>query len=467
MEEKILEFARLLRQAGVKTSISEVLDCLRGLQCLNMDRDTFYHTLLATLVKDQADYRVFAKLFEYFFAPDYYGHKLTVTGQADLQEAKPACCGDNMPGNGDKSTGLGQSNMRAGIPTGDRLVQIIKLGNPEMMAQAVSEAVARLGPLEEKHLDMTETIKQVKIFLEWHMGVNRLELMFDQVDEETWLKWQSRLADMEERLQREVEKSLLATFGERALGILLTRENLNQLAFYQLAKPQVAEMRKKISKFAHRLASRASFREKRAKRGRIDLQGTIRKSMATGGVPVKPAFKDRKPSKPELVVLCDISGSVRLFSEFMLQLVYSIQSRFVHVRSFVFVDTVDEVTAYFRNREVAEAICEMYNQAFFSKTGFSNYGDAFIDFFEKHGNILNKKTTLIILGDARNNYHRDHADYLARISGLVKKIIWLNPEPPEKWEREDSILHIYGQFCHQVFECRNLSQLEWVAGKIL
>jgi len=327
--------------------------------------------------------------------------------------------------------------------------------------------VASLGPLEEKHLDMEETMKQVKVFLEWHMGANRLERMADRVDEETWLDWQSRLAEMDNILQRELEKALLSEFRERALGLILTRENLNQLDFYRLSKPQVAEMRKKISKFAHRLATRVSFREKKAKRGRVDLQGTIRKSMATGGVPVNPAFRDRKPSKPEIVLLCDISGSVRLFSEFMLQLVYSIQSRFLHVRSFGFVDTVDEITEYFQNRDVADAILNMYNHAFFSKTGFSNYGESFIDFLEQYGNVLNKKTTLIILGDARNNYHRDQTDYLAKIRERVKKVIWLNPEPVEKWDKEDSIIRIYGTFCHQVFECRNLAQLEWVAGKIL
>lgn len=467
MEGKILEFARLLRQAGLKISVSEVMDCLRGLEGLDIDRAAFYNTLLATMIKDQADYGAFAKLFDYFFAADFYGHRQDPAGVLKPGEPCGSCSGNDLPGDGDKTTGMGQGNMRPGIPTGDRMMQLIKIGSPDMMSQAAREAVASLGPIEEKHLNMEETIKQVKVFLEWYMGVNRLEKMADQVDEETWLNWQARLEEMEKMLQRELEKVLLAEFKDRALGLILTRENLNELDFYQLAKPQVTEIRKKISKFAHRLATRVSYREKRARRGRVDLQGTIRKSIATGGTPIKPAYKDRVPSKPEIVILCDISGSVRLFSEFMLQLVYSIQDRFLHVRSFVFVDTVDEITEYFRNREVAEAIRDMYNHAFFSKTGFSNYGESFIDFHDQYGNVLNKKTTLVILGDARNNYHRDHSDYLMKIRDRVKKVIWLNPEPAERWDKEDSIMRIYGTLCNQVFECRNLAQLEWVAGKIL
>lgn len=467
MEDKILEFARLLRQAGLKTSISEVLDSVHGLRWLDLDRETFYHTLLATMVKDQADLGAYNKLFDYFFAPDFYGHRQDLPGQTDQAQQHRQCSGDTFTGDGERSTGLGQGNMRPGIPTGDRMVQLIKLGSPDRMTQAVREAVANLGRLEERHLNMEETLKQVKVFLEWHMGVNCLDRMAELVDEETWLSWQDRLSEMETILRRELEKALLHEFKERALGLILTRENLNQLDFYMLSKPQVQDIRKKISKFAHRLATRKSFREKRANRGRIDLQGTIRKSMATGGTPIRPAFKDRKPSKPEIVILCDISGSVRLFSEFMLQLVYSVQSRFLHVKSFVFVDTVDEITAYFRNREVADAIRDVYNHAFFSKTGFSNYGESFVDFTEKYGHLLNKKTTLIILGDARNNYHRDQCEYFTKIVDRVKKVIWLNPEPVEKWDKEDSIMRNYGAFCGQVFECRNLAQLEWVAGKIL
>jgi len=336
------------------------------------------------------------------------------------------------------------------------------------MAHTIRRGIESLGRIKKEDLaDMKEAIRQVKVFLEWNMAVYRLEREADQVDESMWLAWQERLAEMETRLYWELEKAIINELGSEALETVIIRENLNEMDFYRLSAPQVAEIKKKISKMAHKLASRLSFRQKRARHGKIDLQRTIRKSMATGGVPIKPAFRDRYPTRPEIVVLCDISGSVRVFSEFMLQLVYSIQNRFIHVRSFVFVDTPDEVTGFMQNREIEDGIKNIYNKARFSKTAFSHYGETFIEFIQKYSDVLNKKTTLLVIGDARNNYHKEHADYFQKMCSEVKKAIWLNPEPIEKWDKEDSVMKVYGQFCHQVFECRNLEQLDYVARKII
>jgi hypothetical protein len=310
-------------------------------------------------------------------------------------------------------------------------------------------------------------VRQVKVFLEWNMGTYELEKEAPLVNEEIWLIWQERLMELEEILYRELEQAMVSELGSEALETVLIRENVNQLDFYRLSVPQVAEIRKKISKLAHKLASRLSFRHKKAKHGKIDLYRTIRKSMAYGGVPISPAFRDRYPTRPQIVVLCDLSGSVKVFSEFMLQLVYSIQSRFVHVRSFVFVDTPDDVTGYFQNREIADGIRDIYNWARFSKTAFSDYGLVFIDFWGKYRDVLDKKTTLIIIGDARNNYNKEHADYFQKICGEVRKTVWLNPEPAENWDMEDSIMSVYGRHCSQVFECRNLEQLDRVVRRII
>jgi uncharacterized protein with von Willebrand factor type A (vWA) domain len=314
---------------------------------------------------------------------------------------------------------------------------------------------------------MKNAIRQVKVFLEWNMGASKLEQEAGLNDEAELLKWRERLSQLEEMLYRELEKVLINKLGTDALFTILARENINELDFYSLSAPQTAEIKKKISKLAHKLATRLSFRQKRSMRGKVDLQRTIRKSMSTGGVPIRPAYRDRYPTRPEIVVLCDLSGSVKIFSEFMLQLMYSIQSRFLHVRTFVFIDTPDEVTELMKNREIEEGIREIYNNARFSKTAFSDYGEMFIDFCQKYMDALNKKTTLIIVGDARNNYKREHQDYFQQMAAEAKKVIWLNPEPVERWDREDSIMSVYAVLCSQVFECRNLQQLDVVARKLI
>lgn len=471
MDKKILDFAILLRKAGIPVSHSEVSDCLKSLAMVGFERETFYNALAATLIKDQSDFYIFDKMFYYYFDPDFFAHQENAGSSPSLPKnalSKGNCTGDDkLPGtDGDRSTGFGQGQGLA-TKAVDEFVHVIKLGNHEEMARLVKKGIESLGAIEEKDLiDMKEAVRQVKVYLEWNMGVYMLEKQACS-DEKSWLTWQERLNNLEALLLREIEKTLINQLGGRALEVILERENLNQLDFYRLSSHQVAEIRKRVSRIGHRLASRLSFRRKRAKRGRIDLPGTIRRSMNTGGVPIKPAFKDRYPTRPEFVVLCDISGSVKVFSEFMLQLVYSIQSRFIHVRSFVFVDTPDEITGYFQNCEIEDGIKDIYNKAKFSKTAFSDYGEMFIDFCTKYIDSLNKKSTLLIIGDARNNYHTDHAEYFQKMCNEVKKVIWLNPEPIERWDREDSVMSVYGRFCSNVFECRNLEQLDRLAGKIL
>ncbi len=471
MDQKFLEFAILLRKAGVKVSHSEIAECLQALSMVGLEKANVYDAMAATLIKDQSDFRIFDKLFYFYFDPDFFGHRAKLQRWPKLVRPprdRQCAGGDRVPGSEPgRPTGFGHGQ---GLATSaiDDFLQVIKVGSPAAMAELIRKGVAGLGPIEETDLrEMKDTVRQVKVFLEWNMGVYRLEQEAGTVYESIWLTWQERLAEMEDMLRRELEKAIINDLGDQALETILIRENLNQLDFYRLSQSQVAEIKKKISKLAHKLASRLSFRQKRAKRGQIDLQRTIRKSMSTGGVPIKPAYRDRYPTRPELVVLCDVSGSVRLFSEFMLQLVYSIQNRFIHVRSFVFVDTPDEVTALMQNREIKDGIKDMYNQARFANSAFSDYGRMFFHFWDKYLPVLTRKTTLLIIGDARNNYHQAEADYLEKIGREVKKVIWLNPEPFENWDREDSIMSVYGRLCHQVFECRNLEQLDNVAKKII
>lgn len=484
MDGKILEFATLLRKAGCKVSHSEVGDCLCGLVLTGLDKRTFYDTLAATLIKDQADLGVFDKVFYYYFDSGFFGHREGVTKWWPklMLPAGSGCCtgsdpagasgrrpeADNCTGTDQgRSTGFGQGQ---GLATSaiDSFIQVIKVGAPEQMADLVRKGIESLGEIrEEDLLDMENAVRQVKVFLEWNMSAYKLEMEAPSVDESLWLQWQERLAELEDILYRDLEKTLINRLGQQALETILIRENLSELDFYMLSAPQIAEVKKKVSKLAHKLATRLSFRQKRAKRGKIDLQRTIRKSMSTGGVPVKPAFRNRYPTRPEIVVLCDISGSVNIFSEFMLQLMYSIQHRFIHVRSFVFVDTPDEVTGFIQNREIEDGIRDIYNKARFSKTAFSDYGQTFIEFCSRYMPVLNKKTTLLVIGDGRNNYHRAHQDYFQKMCEEVKKVIWLNPEPVERWDSEDSLMSVYGQFCHQVFECRNLQQLDSLARKII
>jgi uncharacterized protein with von Willebrand factor type A (vWA) domain len=260
---------------------------------------------------------------------------------------------------------------------------------------------------------------------------------------------------------------LVQLFGSEAIEEIADAANLREKEFYRLENLEIDEIRRRITKLARRLASKYSRRYRRAKRGEIDMRRTARQALLTGGTPVRLRYRKKKISKPELAVLCDVSGSVAVFSEFMLQLVYTIQNRFRWVRSFLFVDVVDEATAYFKNEDIEAALGEAFARTYFSYSGFSDYGRVFTLFTNNYLAGLSPRSTLIILGDARNNYRLAEKDYFQKIAEHVRRIIWFNPQPRDNWDKEDCIMNAYAPYCRQVFECRNLRQLEEVIEAIL
>ncbi|MHB8171009.1 MAG: vWA domain-containing protein [Thermincolia bacterium] len=470
MEKQVLYLVHQLRKAGVRVTLAETLDSMEALRLVEWDRDIFCSTLRATLVKNQRDYRVFDKLFGWIFSPDYFLHqdKVSRLGYLLPPREDPGCQGEPCDGSGEgKSMGGPQQGQgRPGTPA-QKMVQVIQLGQQKDMADLIRDGLASLGPLAEKHLvDKEDALRQIKVFLEWKTGELQLEQLAGEVAEEAFLDWQARLAQLEQMLVDAFEAALIAEFQELALADILEGHNLNQLDFYRFSQEQVVEMKRIITQMAHKLATRVSRRMVRAKRGKMDIQRTMRRSMASGGIPINPVYRTRKPTKPQLVIICDISGSVKVFSEFMLQLVFSMQQKFSSVRSFVFVDTVDEITVFFRNQEVAQALADVYNRAVFSQTGFSDYGKSIMEFCQRFGTAINSKTTVIILGDGRNNYQRPELEHLQWIKDNAKKVFWLNPEPKERWNKEDSIIGLYDAWADGLWECRNLHQLEKVVRQI-
>ena len=188
----------------------------------------------------------------------------------------------------------------------------------------------------------------------------------------------------------------------------------------------------------------------------------MRHSLSYGGVPAEPKFRHPRPSKPEIMVVADISGSVAAFARFTLQFVHAISSQFSRVRSFVFIDGIDEVTRFFEGVEdVGEAVHRVNTEAdVIWVDGHSDYGHAFETFRERWVKEVTPKTSLILLGDARNNYHASQSWVLGDLRKQARHVYWLNPEPRSYWDTGDSIVSEYGIHCDGVFECRNLRQLE-------
>lgn len=273
-------------------------------------------------------------------------------------------------------------------------------------------------------------------------------------------------------------RSLIETESKRRMAQRNGREQVSQYAvpklpervnFLSAGAADLAEVRRTIAPLARLLAARLEVRRRRAHRGSIDVRKTLRASMSTGGVPIDLVRRKPRPGRPELVVLCDVSGSVAGFSQFTLQLVYALRQQFSKVRVFAFVDTVDEVTEFFDGPDLdfTTAVREMLSQArLITRDGHSDYGHAFAGFASDHLDALTRRGALLILGDGRNNYHDPKLEALTEMVDATRHAYWLNPEASLNWDTGDSVATTYAGVI-DMHECRNATQLGKVIANLL
>lgn len=469
MEEKILEFGRLLRKGGVNVSLTQITAALQAAAEVGFQYGDFYHALACTMISEKADKPLFDKMFRLFFLalPESQANKeiKKENGQSESDMEYTGHFSELVK----SAEGMGQGRGGGASPA-LLLVKAVQEGNYPMLNQLAQLAFKSLGtPPRQALSKLEDLIVQAKVSIGWYEAVNRLERIKtkEKISEITYSKWQECLNYLENRIKELLEDYFVKTFGQDALEEIASVNNLKEKEFYQLNNIEIDEIRKRITKLARKLASKYARRYRRSKHGEIDLRRTVKNALKTGGAPVCLKYRKKKLSKPEIVLLCDVSGSVAVFSEFMLQLVYTIQNRFRAVRSFLFVDMIEEVTNYFQCEDIEVALQKAFSYANFSNSGFSDYGKVFTIFATKYLHSISPRSTLIILGDARNNWRPDERDYLNQISESVRKVLWFNPKPQNTWDTEDSIMKVYAPYCRQVFECRNLAQLEEVIEAIL
>ena len=228
-------------------------------------------------------------------------------------------------------------------------------------------------------------------------------------------------------------------------------------------------MRRLIYPLSRKLATRLAARRRRARRGQIDLRRTLRRSMSTGGVPVRPAYRVRRPGRPDLVVLCDMSGSVARFADFTLLLVQALRDQFSRVRAFAFVETTDEITGLIGSgaADPRGLAARIHTEARLTRwDGHSDYGHALGVFTDEWPDAVGSRTCVLILGDARTNYGDPNLSALRTITGRARRVYWLNPERASVWNTGDSAADQYARVA-EMHECRNIHQLYEVVSRIL
>jgi len=461
MDQRILEFIGDLRRAELRISTSEALDALAASAEIGLeDRETFKSALASTLVKEARDVPTFDRLFDLYFLD------LEALG-AGLKKAL-----------GPQDPRIQELLDRLGGEDGlemDELTELMLRGEGPEMEMAIRQGGQGAG------------LERLMYFLQVGYFSRRI---YDQFDWETIERDLSRIMKMLEAqgldpgqlarirnyldLRLEAFRRMIRQHVERELerrayrqGEKLTREVLTDKPLFALSPDEVAQMKAVVARLARRIKDALALRQRQEQKGRLDSRRTIRKSLQYGGIPMEVRFRRRRREKPKLVTLCDVSDSVRNASRFMLQLVWSLQECFSRVRSFVFVSEIAEVTQAFNTYPVDRAIEWALKSSPVDYHCRSDFGYAFNRFVRAELDSLDRKTTILVLGDARNNYNDPQAWAVRQMRERCKGVIWLNPEGQWGWGIGDSVMPLYAPSCDVVKECRTVAQLVQVVDQLV
>jgi uncharacterized protein with von Willebrand factor type A (vWA) domain len=464
-----------LRNAGIPVSLTENLDAMTAVKEIPLDdREAFKYALAATLVKSHNHWRAFETIFEVYFSlrgPEYAIVGDGSEGRGDAPAPQPGRPGDGS-GAGGGLDGLTPEEIA------QMLMQALMNGDQAMMRALARQAVQRFAGMEPGrpvggtyYLYRTLRNLDLDAMMDKLMQASRdgaddgLTPLEERLERD---EFQGRIEEFKQEVEAEIRRRLVADRGPEAMAKTLRKPLPEDVEFMHASRDEMQNLKKALGPLTRKLAARLARKRRHGRRGPLDFRNTVRHSLSYGGVPADPKFKFPRPAKPELMVVADISGSVAAFARFTLMLVYAIQGQFSKVRSFVFIDGIDEVTDYFKSTEdVAEAIHRVNTEAdVVWVDGHSDYGHAFEVFWERHGRDINAKTTVLLLGDARNNYHATQSWVVKEIRKRCRHVYWLNPEPRSYWNTGDSVVGEYGAHTDGVFECRNLRQLEAFVEKL-
>jgi len=460
MEEKLVEFANLLRENGVRVSLAETLDAFTASEVTGLlEREAFRAALRSTMVKRASELPVFEELFDVYFSG---------LGEIIKQASKSV----------QDALSMSDQEFQKFL---DEVEEMLKREGKKLSELAKELLQNKNGALEKRLREAARAAKLKGIertieenyfarALARELGLDRIEREIKELREqlEKLDLGQAMKARMEEYLERRLKalEDIIKRYVrmEREKRDIRQREDqrMNQMAeksFYYLSEEELKKMQEAVQKLAQRLKNVIAIRRKRAKKGRFDIKRTLRNNLDCGGVPFKLRFERRKKERPQVVILCDVSDSVRNASRFMLQFVYSLQDLYARVRSFIFVSEIGEVTEHFRNNDIKDALDVALKGDIINVYAHSNFGYAFRNFVSDHIGAINKRTTVIVLGDARNNYNLPHDWCLREVKQRAKRVIWLNPESRNTWGFGDSEMERYAVHCDMVEECRNLNQL--------
>jgi len=387
MRETVVSFINELRSQGLRISLAESMDALQAVATIGVERELLQEALATSLVKEEEDRLLFDEIFVRFFA-----------GPGSRRRGRRFEKHGEGEGQKTKPAELGAKREHPTEP---------KRATPRSPQERQEQ---RYRP-DEKKGEKRKTVKE-----------------------------QERVQQAGEEKEEKGRKAKLAR-----------RRALLEKPFKAFDSQDIEEAKELVEELARRFRGTLSRRYKRSRRGRLDFRRTIRGSISRGGVPIEIRLRGRRPGKPDLIALCDVSGSVAVVSDFLLGLLAPAEVYFRHVRTFAYVNRLCEVS-FEHGHVIPHGFLDLY--------ALSDFGRVLQHFWQEHGErALTRNTIFLILGDARNNRRPPRPDLLARVKSSSKTLFWLNPEPRERWDTGDSVIGRYAPVCDGTFECGNLRQL--------
>jgi hypothetical protein len=349
------------------------------------------------------------------------------------------------------------NQMMQGQPFSDDQLQ--DMGSQSGMNQA-NEMAQRSW--FERRMNQQAGMAQVQQMIE-----QLLEMLQEMgMSEETLDEMRDMLQENAAGLSEQISNYVGATLAERmANQEPQTKPDLMDVPFTRLGQNEVEQIRDEIRRLAARLRSRAALRQKRARAGRPDPRRTMRANMRYGGTPIEIKYR-RRHVKPSLVVICDVSTSVRYCTEFLLTLIYELQDQVARTNSFIFISDITDISMAFQEFEPQEAV---YRVMMDNRPGYYNtdLGNSLNSFKQDHMGLITSKTTVIVLGDGRNNYNDPRLDIVRDMQRKSRRLLWFCPEHPNMWGSGDSDMHEYAPLTDGVHYVNTLRDLANAVDQIL
>ncbi|MET8505172.1 VWA domain-containing protein [Streptomyces sp. NPDC004787] len=462
--DRVTGLVRALRAHGFGIGTGETVDAGLALTAVGFeDRERVREALAATLLHGAGQRRVFDHVFDLYFPLRDPGDRDPgrAPERGPAEEPRPAA-------GGPEETAALRERLAAALAAADdaalNLLAVEAVGAlggfgaaPGSDGWSSYRTLSRLRP-ETLLARVRQTLREA--------GAAGGAAFADRLTDD---EIRRRIEDFRERVRTEARRRVALRQGRDRVARRAVAATPDRVDFLLAGRDQLDELRRTVRPLARRLATRLAARRRRAARGEIDLRRTLRRSLSTGGVPVRPVLRRRRPGRPELVLLCDVSGSVAGFAHFTMLLVQALHDQFSRVRVFAFVNRVDEVTdlvargrtdpAGLGERILTEATLTGWH-------GQSDYGTALGEFAERYADALGPRSVVFVLGDARTNRSDPNLPALKLIADRARRVYWLNPEQPALWSTGDSVAHAYAELV-DMRPCHNARQLAELIGRLL